>query len=225
MKAILFDFGGTIDTDGVHWSEKYWDLYEQFSVGVTKKAYEHAFVESEKMLLQYTDLPRATFHKTLHKQLTLQFSILKLDDDDGLINEMTDACYEDVRRVIARASKILGDLKKRYQLGVVSNFYGNLEIVCKEFGLDQYFGVMIDSAVVGVRKPDPEIFAKALRSMDVLAREAFVVGDSYDRDIVPGKTLGCKTIWLNGQSWLTPPSTSSADHTIRKFEEIKKILL
>ena len=34
MKAILFDFGGTIDTDGVHWSEKYWDLYEQFSVGV-----------------------------------------------------------------------------------------------------------------------------------------------------------------------------------------------
>ncbi|MBI3765652.1 MAG: hypothetical protein HY277_04010, partial [Ignavibacteriales bacterium] len=37
MKAVLFDFGGTIDTDGVHWSEKFWEYYQQFGVGVEKK--------------------------------------------------------------------------------------------------------------------------------------------------------------------------------------------
>ena len=225
MKAILFDFGGTIDTDGVHWSEKYWDVYQQFGVGVSKKAYEAAFVESEAMLLQYTDLPRATFQKTIHKQLIFQFGILKLDDDAAVVKEMADACYEDVRKTIAKASVDLTALQERYRLGVVSNFYGNLEVVCKEFGLDKFFNVMIDSAVVGVRKPDPEIFAKALRKMDILAREACVVGDSYERDVVPGKSLGCKTIWLKGKSWMIPSSTAAADHTIDKFEEIKKLLL
>ena len=29
MKAILFDFGGTIDTNGVHWSEMFWGYYQR----------------------------------------------------------------------------------------------------------------------------------------------------------------------------------------------------
>ena len=47
MKATLFDFGGTIDTDGVHWSEKYWELYKRFKIETSKTDFERSFVESE----------------------------------------------------------------------------------------------------------------------------------------------------------------------------------
>jgi putative hydrolase of the HAD superfamily len=225
MKAVLFDFGGTIDTDGVHWSEKFWDLYQHCGIGVSKKLFEEAFVQSEAMIVQSKDLPKATFYRTLHKQLTLQFAILKLENETDLLRKLVDACYEDVRGVIARARKVLDALQPVYTLGVVSNFYGNLELVCREFDLDPFFAVMIDSAVVGVRKPDPRIFSLALERLGVAPEDAWVVGDSYDRDIVPAKSLRCSTIWLRGKSWREPPSTEAADRTILNFEELKKILL
>lgn len=225
MNAVLFDFGGTIDTDGVHWSEKFWEYYDHFTVDVSKKSFEDAFVQSELMMMQYTDLPKATFYKTLHKQFTLQFVILKLEDESDLLKKMVDACYEDVKRVIGKARKVLDVLQPSYTMGVVSNFYGNLDVVCKEFELDRYFKATIDSVVVGVRKPDPKIFSLALDALGVAPKDVVVVGDSYDRDIVPAKLLGCSTIWLKGKSWITPPSTEAADHTVMRFEEIKTILL
>ena len=225
MKAVLFDFGGTIDTDGVHWSEKFWEYYEQFGIEVDKKQFEDAFVQSERMILQYADLPKLTFYKTLHKQFVLQFTVLKLENESDLLKQMVDACYQDVVKVIDKARKVLDSLQPKYAMGVVSNFYGNLEVVCKEFKLDSYFQTMIDSVVVGMRKPDPAIWNLAIGRLDVSPKNTVVVGDSYDRDIVPAKKLGCTTIWLKGKSWTTTGSTEAADHTVSRLEEIKKILL
>lgn len=225
MKAVLFDFGGTIDTDGIHWSEKFREYYEQFGIDVDKKQFENAFVQSERMILQYADLPKLTFYQTLHKQFVLQFIVLKLEDESDLLKQMIDACYQDVVHVIEKARKVLDALQPKYVMGVVSNFYGNLEVVCKEFKLDGYFKTMIDSAVVGLRKPDPAIWNLAIGRLDVSPKNTVVIGDSYDRDIVPAKKLGCSTIWLKGKSWTTTGSTDAADHTVARLEEIKKILL
>lgn len=225
MKAILFDFGGTIDTDGVHWSEKFCELYAQFAPQIPKKEVERAFVESDRALLADPGVARLTFEETLARQWRIQFGLLGLSLEGGLLEEMSRICYLDVRQTIARAKEVLALLAPTYRLGVVSNFTGNLEIVCKEFFLDKVFSVFIDSAVVGIRKPDPAIFALALEQLNVPASEASVVGDSYDRDIVPGKRLGCSTVWLKGKTWNSPATTDAADRTILKFSEIQEIFL
>jgi putative hydrolase of the HAD superfamily len=225
MNAVLFDFGGTIDTDGIHWSEKFWQLYERFRVPVGKKEFEAAFVRSENELTKRYNLASATFHETLRAELTSQFEILGLGTQQDSLNRMIDECYEEVKSTIARAAKILNEFALRYSLGVVSNFYGNLDVVCKEFGLDKLFSAKIDSVTVGVRKPDPAIFSLALQRMSTLPHNAFVVGDSYERDIVPAKSLGCTTIWLKGKSWNVPASTPAADYTIHKFVDLRNILL
>jgi HAD superfamily hydrolase (TIGR01549 family) len=222
MKAILFDFGGTIDTDGVHWSEKFWEYYQRFNIAIKKPSFDRAFLRSDEELLRDPSIPKMTFRETLVKQVGLQFKMLGISARTP--EEIVDACYEDVQTTIAKARVVLDELHKKYQLGVVSNFYGNLEIVCEEFELDTVFDAKIDSVVVGVRKPDPAIFKLALDKLHVSSKEAFVVGDSYIRDIVPGKKLGCTTIWLKGKSWTTPSSTEAADFTIEKFEQIKKVI-
>jgi putative hydrolase of the HAD superfamily len=225
MKAILFDFGGTVDTDGVHWSEKYAELYARFRPAIAKRDVERAFVESERLLPSEPDIARITFEETLARQLRIQFGLLGIPVDGPLLDEMTSSCYADVRRTIGRARMLLGELEQRYKLGLVSNNTGNLPIVCREFALEDLFSAVIDSALVGVRKPDPAIFALALDLLKVPAAEAAVVGDSYDRDIVPGKALGCRTVWLKGKSWSEPPQTEAADVTITKFDALREIFL
>jgi HAD superfamily hydrolase (TIGR01509 family) len=225
MKAVLFDFGGTIDTDGVHWSEKFWEFYERFNIPVKKGDYERAFVATEKELGEVPVLKQATFYETLRKQLKLQFKFLKLDARDERLQSMLDACYEDIDTTVQKARELIEKLADRYRLGIVSNFYGNLETVCQEFELYRYFSTLVDSVVVGLRKPDPAIWSLALKKLEVKPENAWVVGDSYDRDVVPAKQLGCTTIWLKGKSWMAPPSTEAANYTIQKFEEIKSILL
>jgi FMN phosphatase YigB (HAD superfamily) len=224
VKAIIFDFGGTIDTDGIHWSEKFWDYYQRYRVPAEKKLFEKAFVTSEQELGNDPSLRSATFYATLLKQFQLQFAILGLKIPQDETVKIVNACYADVGQTIAKALKVMSAFHPRFAMSIVSNFYGNLEVVCQEFGLDRFCSVLIDSVLAGVRKPDPGIFQLALNGLAVPASEAFVVGDSYDRDIVPAKKLGCRTIWLKGKSWMMPPSTDAADDTVQRFEEISPII-
>jgi putative hydrolase of the HAD superfamily len=107
---------------------------------------------------------------------------------------------------------------------LVSKFYGNLDTVCRELEIAQIFNAIVDSAVVGIRKPDPRIFEAALDELRIPSSQAMVVGDSYERDIVLGKSIGCATIWLRAQSWQTPRVEDKADFIINRLEEIPEIL-
>lgn len=225
MKAVLFDFGGTIDTGGVHWSEKFWEWYEKLNIPVGKKVYERAFVASDDALLYHPEIGSATFFVTLKLQIAGQFRLLGLTDE-RLLHSLLDAVYNDVQQIIGGAAALLDYLHAKYRLGLVSNFYGNLNIVCREFHIDALFDILIDSARVGVRKPDPAIFRLALEGLALQPADAYVVGDSYERDIVPAKTLGCRTIWLKGQSWKEhPKETPAADVVIDKFAQLRSVLL
>ena len=39
LKGVIFDYGGTIDSRGVHWSEVIWDGYCDAGVAVTKEQF------------------------------------------------------------------------------------------------------------------------------------------------------------------------------------------
>ncbi len=220
MRAILFDFGGTIDTNGVHWSEKFWEYYQRFRIVIPKDRYERAFVTSERELSEDPSLRTASMYATLERQFALQMAIAGVKMTREHLLRVVNACYADVGQTIARARTVLASFRGTYGMGIVSNFYGNLETVAKEFGLDAYCTVLIDSAVVGLRKPDPAIFALALERLGAQANVSYVVGDSYDRDILPAKQLGCTTVWLEGKSWTRPSATDAADIVIRSFDEL-----
>ena len=69
----------------------------------------------------------------------------------------------------------------------------------RSFGLSSYFEAVTESAVVGVRKPDSQIFNIAVKSMEVRSENVVVIGDSYTKDILPAHELGCHTVWLKGE--------------------------
>jgi putative hydrolase of the HAD superfamily len=95
-----------------------------------------------------------------------------------------------------RNRPVLKALGERYRLGVVSNFYGNLEAVCESSGLASLFGVMADSQRVGVEKPEPAIFHAALSALDATPARAVMVGDSLRRDGEGARRSGLSFIWI-----------------------------
>ena len=96
----------------------------------------------------------------------------------------------------ARNRPVLETLSQRYRLGVVSNFYGNLEGACESSGLAPLFGAMADSQRVGAEKPDPAIFQAALTELQAKPETTVMVGDSLRRDYEGARRSGMRFIWI-----------------------------
>jgi putative hydrolase of the HAD superfamily len=82
------------------------------------------------------------------------------------------------------------------RLGVVSNSDGRVEEALIAAGLRDRFDVVLDSALVGVEKPDPAIFRAALGALGVAPAEALYVGDLYDVDVVGARAAGMEAVLL-----------------------------
>jgi putative hydrolase of the HAD superfamily len=82
------------------------------------------------------------------------------------------------------------------RLGVVSNSDGRVEEALAAAGIRDRFDVILDSALVGVEKPDPAIFRAALTTLGVAPEEALHVGDLYDVDVVGARAAGIEAILL-----------------------------
>ena len=102
----------------------------------------------------------------------------------------------DMSAIFARNRPVLEALSQRYRLGVVSNFYGNLEAVCGSSGLAPLFAVMTDSRAVGAEKPDPAIFRAALDALHAAPETTLFVGDSLRRDCEGARRAGMGFIWI-----------------------------
>lgn len=111
----------------------------------------------------------------------------------------------------------------KLKIVLVSNFYGNIESVLKDFKLDTYFCAVIESAVVGIRKPDPAIFTLGVKTLNLPAEHIIVIGDSYDKDIIPATTIGCQTVWLKSIGWSAYTENERADSILFDCTELKQI--
>ena len=71
-----------------------------------------------------------------------------------------------------------------YTMGVVSNADGRVEDLLAQWDLAKYFQIILDSHIEGVEKPDPEIFHRALKRLELKAEETIFLGDFYSVDVV-----------------------------------------
>lgn len=94
-------------------------------------------------------------------------------------------------------TEVLGDLKQKYRLGVISNSDGHMAERLATLGLRQYFEQVIDSGKVGHEKPAPQIFQAALSAMSVSADSALYLGDIYSVDYLGAQSVGMKAMLLD----------------------------
>lgn len=217
IKGIIFDYGGTIDSRGDHWSEVIDRTYKASGIEIDREAFRDAYVHAERELARVRHiLPHHNFLDLLDIKMEIEMAWLvergMMTDADArrLAPEVARRCYEAARECVEEARPVLENLSQRYPMVLVSNFYGNVEAVLTDFDLRHYFKAIIESAVVGVRKPDPAIFALGVEALGLRPDEVIVVGDSFRKDIAPARSLGCQVAWLKGKGW-TPDEDAQTD--------------
>lgn len=230
LTAYLFDFGGTLDTSGCHWGRLLWHSYERHNVPVEEKDFRDAYIYAERMLGKNPIIQSDfTFHRMLEVKLDLEFDYLlkesKIEIDNNSLRQLKIAILDDVYgfviKNITKSRSVLEALKKEHRLGLVTNFYGNMNVVLAEFHLSHLFETVTESAVVGVRKPNTEIFKKAVSSLELEPKDVTVVGDSLSKDIEPAHSIGCSTVWIKGEGWTDEePLHQIADVVIKDLTEL-----
>lgn len=234
IKGVIFDYGGTIDTNGVHWGVVLQEAYERFKVPVKVAHFRAAYVHGERTLaVNRIVFPHFTFYDTLLAKITIQFEYLVSKGHlpvnypcDSTIDSITEYCYSFARDCVNSAIPVLSGLSEKYPLVLVSNFYGNIETVLEDFHLYHFFQHIVESAVVGIRKPDPALFALGVEKLGLSASEVVVIGDSVRKDIHPAQSLGCRTIWLKGEGWGDEEESVAiaGDVTIKNLNDVLTIL-
>jgi putative hydrolase of the HAD superfamily len=231
VKGIIFDYGGTIDSNGMHWAEVIRMAYEALHIPVSKDAFREAYVHGERTLAKNRIiLPN---HNSWHViRLKAEVQIQWLIDNNYLPGDtdftkyttgIADWCYAYTQTAVSTALPIIRKLSEKYPLALVSNFYGNMEAVLKDFHLATFFNAIVESSVAGVRKPDPEIFRLGVEALGLTAGEIAVIGDSYDKDIAPATSIGCQTIWLKRTGWNEYKGDETADCIITDFSGLKDV--
>lgn len=182
MKSVLFDFGGTLDADGSPWLDRFYPLYKEAGIDAPRESFEKAFYASDDGLSTRFPLNGLSLEGTLARQVGCVLEVLAPERRslrDGIVSRF----LSESRWHLRRNRPLLERLSRRYRLGVVSNFYGNLESVLASEGLLGLFAAVADSGVVGAEKPSPAIFLHAADALGVAPSDCVMVGDSIARDM------------------------------------------
>lgn len=204
VKAIAFDFGGTLDSPFLHWMDVYLQLYTgKLGLPLTRENFRDSYVHAERMMEQLQPVkPHHSLLETQQFKTRLQFNSLiergVLADipahKEILPQEAARLVTEYSSSFVEQSKEILAELSKRYTLLLVSNYYGNIKQIATDLGIAAYFFSITDSTIEGVRKPDPALWKIAIERASFAMSKVVIVGDSWKNDIVPALALGCQAI-------------------------------
>ena len=237
IETLLFDFGGTLDADGVAWKERFHTLYRAEGLGIAADAFAPIFFAADDPLVGSLSSTAGLSETVTALATNLEAELTRRGagtEDTGAVNEqnrgqrVASRFLFEASAAFTRNRPILEALKARYRLGIVSNFYGNLEAVCRSAAIAPLFGVMVDSQCVGAEKPDPAIFHVALETLHATPETTVFVGDSLRRDREGARRMGMRFIWIAPQNVQTAETRASAEPpihaTVTRLPDLMKIL-
>jgi len=221
--AVLFDFGGTLDADGWAWKERFARLFAEEGAGAPPVAFDPLFYAADDALVGR--VPESLSLEETAARVAGGVARGLRPGDPGLGPRVAARFVAQAREAIEANRPLLERLAGRYRLGIVSNFYGNLATVCDNAELTRLFSVIVDSARVGLTKPDPRIFYAALDALGTEPAEATFVGDSLARDMAGAKAAGMRHVWLAPDPARQGRPCCPGDHVIRSLRELEGLLL
>jgi putative hydrolase of the HAD superfamily len=216
LEAVLFDLDGTLldrDTSVEQFiSVQYDRLTEQLS-HIPKQDYIDRFIE--------LDCHGHVWKDKVYQDLVVEFAITEISWRLLLEDYETQFQYHCV--AFQFLTEMINELKARgYLLGIITNGRGQFQDRAIDgLGIRDYFDTILISEIEGVRKPQVEIFQRAIDRLGVSATNSIFVGDHPEADIVGAKGAKMKTIWKRNLSWV---EANAADAIVDELNEIPPLL-
>jgi putative hydrolase of the HAD superfamily len=221
VRGILFDFGGTLDGPGLPWADRFAILYREAGIDVADRL-RAATGYGTRQAYQMRQVAGLNLRETVVFHVKYQFEYLTIDNPSAA-EKIVSGFVMAATTALAESRAILERLARRFKLGVVSNFYGNLGRVLSDAGIDPLLSVIVDSTVVGISKPDCSIFTLAVATLGAHPADVLMVGDSLEQDIAPARAAGLRTAWL--AAGRVSPDPLPADLRLATLGELDDVLV
>src|ERR1043165_862118 len=128
IDTLLFDFGGTLDANGIAWKERFYALYRAEGLGISREAFQPCFFAADDALIGGLP-PHMDLAGTVHAlTANLDVELGRYGASNAPRGRRGASRFLlDTLAAVERSRPVLAALSERYRLGVVSNFYGNLD--------------------------------------------------------------------------------------------------
>jgi putative hydrolase of the HAD superfamily len=199
IRAVLFDLDGTLldrDASIKHFVARQYDRLTPKLKQIPKSDYVSRFIE--------LDCRGYVWKDKVYQTIVYEFGLQTISWQELLDDYETQFIYSCIS--FPNLLETLDILTTQgYLLGIITNGLGDFQRrTIQGLGIDKYFKTILISEVEGVRKPEAEIFLRALRNLGVTPDESVFIGDHPDTDVVGAKRIGMKSFWKRDLGWQKP---------------------
>jgi putative hydrolase of the HAD superfamily len=111
------------------------------------------------------------------------------------------------------------------RIGLVTNGPSDIQRAkIAHLGVETQVDFIIVSEEFGVWKPEPAIFAEALRLGAAAPDDAIFIGDSAEHDIAGAQAAGIRTIWINPAQSSWPLESPGPDYDVANLSDVRRLL-
>lgn len=216
VRAVLFDLDNTLaDRDGAFNAWAKWFSRQRLHV------VDAVLLESAVAELTALDAsgraPKVGFFQTLkvrYPRLDQPVEILLAEFRAGLLANLPP--------LHPGAARLLDALDQAaVPWGIVTNGSPTQINKVRALGLEDRARCVVISEVVGVRKPNPEIFRNAALEIGADPGRVLFVGDHPEADILGAAAVGMSTAWLrHGREWPVTLSGREPHYTIATLDDL-----
>jgi FMN phosphatase YigB (HAD superfamily) len=212
---VLVDFDGTLHDTDLLYAARLDGLF-----GREGEALYHMFLSEIHRGVVHKRYPERHDDMDLHLRLLLEHLGEPYNSENiDLLASCFKAASEDlVKRPVfyPEAAAFLDRAVKADLVLCLSTGGGNTlqkaEVIARVLGRD-YFSEVIGEELLGFQKHDPSYYREALRRLGWRAEMTASVGDTLETDILPARTVGIRTIWLDRNSEGPASASSEPDYT------------
>ncbi|ASK63747.1 L-2-haloalkanoic acid dehalogenase [Virgibacillus phasianinus] len=215
IKAVIFDLDGTLlnrDSSVQRFIENQYDRLNKWLGHISKSAYTARFIE--------LDCRGYVWKDEVYRQLVKEFNVKGITWKSLLKDYMKEFSYNCVPFPnLARMLKAIQN--KSIRIGLITNGRGQFQMDNIEaLGIGKYFDKILISEWEGIKKPNPDIFIRALNQLHVSPNEAMYVGDHPDNDIKAARSIGMTGVWKGNPYW----NSVDADFVINDLIELSLLI-
>jgi putative hydrolase of the HAD superfamily len=205
VKAVFFDAVGTLfyltKTVGDHYAL----VGQEVGLNLDAKKLDAAFYSAWAKMptREAIDRPRENDDKDWWRELADQVvreaapEVGELDRDNFFEVAYEHFAEAGVWELYTDVIEVLKQLYPRFEVAIVSNFDGRLRAILERLGISKYFGHIFVSSEIGADKPDPEIFRRALKFLNLHPESVLHVGDDPERDWQAASAAGLRIFKLD----------------------------
>ncbi|WP_025114905.1 HAD family hydrolase [Lysinibacillus fusiformis] len=189
IKAVLFDLDGTL----LNRVESQYERLGKILNHMPKESYVSRFIQLDKRGYVWKD--------KVYQQLVQEFNIVAITWEELLqdyINEFKNNCV-----AFPNLISLLEQLKTdNYLLGIITNGYGHFQMNnIKALAIEKYFDVILVSEWENMKKPNPQLFMRALDKLQTSPQDSIFLGDHPENDVKGAQAVGMKGIWKKDAQW------------------------